>query len=62
MQQQNTFYRKVNVVREGPTASTQATISNLLQLYLFKFSLFFQKSNLWTEPTLLFNIEIKARK
>jgi len=66
MQQQNTFYRKVNNVGEGPTASIQATISHLLHLYVFeKYSPFSFRNlpctlNLHYTP--IFNIEIKARK
>lgn len=66
MQQQNKFYRKVNVVREGPTASIQATISNLLQLYLFDknspFSLRKLPYTLNLHCTPIFNIEIKSQK
>lgn len=66
MQQQNTFYRKVNVVREGPRASIQATISNLLQLYLWKkFLPFISETYLlhWTYSIPLYlTLRLKARK
>lgn len=63
MQQQNTFYRKVNVVRELLTTSIQATVSNLWQLYLLEKNLPFSFRNLLCTLSLhyrlIFNIEIK---